>query len=127
MRVHDVKDKILRAYILNMSEMVLKFIVADDLEDELRHRKDPVLDTVLDCLRRSVNRYEDPRYRRILYRLGVYALWGCVNDEAYTPFFFDFLGEILKNVPSGLVEGRRLPPEDWSVNRVWASRRTAKN
>ena len=126
-KMNDAKDRILRAYILNMSEMVLKFIIADDLEDDLRHLGDPVVDTVLDCLRDSVNMYDNPRYRRILYRLGVYALWIAVKDEAYTPFLWFLLDNILLNVPEGLVRGKLLDPESWSVNRVWASRRQAKD
>jgi len=125
--VNDVKDRILRSYVLNMSEMVLKFVIADDLEDDLRHLGDPVVNTLLDCLRDSVNRYDDPRYRRILYRLGVYALWIAVKDEAYTPFLWDFLDRVLRKVPEGLVCGKMVDPKSWSVNRVWASRRQTKN
>ena len=127
MKNHDIKDKILRSYILNMSEMVLKFIIADDLEDELRHKKDPAINVVLDCLRNSINKYEDPRYRKILYRLGIYAIWGCINDEAYTPFFWDILKELSENMPYGLIKARVVDPKEWSVNRVWEKKKTPKN
>ncbi len=127
MRVHDLKDKLLRTYAMNISEVVLKFVEVDDLLEDLWRKRDPVVDELVNCLRRVCLKYDNPRYQRLTFRIGVYALWVMVMDEAYREFLISLLWEIMNKLDIYDVSDRVVDPEDWRVNRIWRAKGEGKS
>lgn len=127
MRVHDVKDKLLRAYAMNIADVMLKFVEVDDLLEDLWRKRDPVVDELVNCLRRVCLRFDNPRYQRLTFRIGVYALWVMVMDEAYNEFLFSLLWEVLSSFRRYEIEDRVVDPESWRVNRIWRAKGEGKS
>jgi len=119
MKVHDVKDKLLRAYAMNIADVMLKFVEVDDLLEDLWRKKNPVIDSIIEVIQMSSLQYENPRYQRLTFRIGIYALWVCVMDEAYQEFLYELLWNTLERISLEEVKKRWVDPAEWRVNRIW--------
>ena len=127
MKVHDVKDKLLRSYALNVADVLLKFVEVDDLLEDLWARNDPVINELIDCLKKASFMYDNPRYQRLTFRVGVYALWVMVMDEAYREFLVQLLWEVLASFHMYEIQDRLVDPDDWRVNRIWREKGEKKS
>jgi len=119
MKVHDIKDKLLRSYAMNIADVMLKFVEVDDLLEDLWRKKNPVIDSIIEVIRMSSLRYDNPRYQKLTFRIGIYALWVAAMDEAYQEFLYELLWNTLERISLEEVKKRWVDPAEWRVNRIW--------
>ena len=119
MKVHDIKDKLLRSYAMNIADVMLKFVEVDDLLEDLWAKDDPVINDLIDCLKKASFKYDNPRYQKLTFRIGIYALWVAAMDEAYQEFLYELLWNTLERISLEEVKKRWVDPAEWRVNRIW--------
>ncbi|HHH79883.1 MAG TPA: hypothetical protein ENL13_03175 [Thermoplasmatales archaeon] len=127
MKVHDIKDKMLRTYAMNVSDVLLKFVEVDDILEDLWAKDDPVINDLVDCIKKASFKYDNPRYQRLTFRIGIYALWVCVMDEAYNEFLWELLYQIATSDMEFDLREKIVDPKDWRVNRIWRKQRERKS
>jgi len=123
MKVWGTTDKILRRFILTFMEYTLEFIEPKDLERDLRDKKNPFINGLLNQLEESIGKLDYARYRQIIYRITLYGIWIVFQDPAYTDCGIDMLqGLVLrfKDHPELLIVK---DPEEWHINRWWSEQK----
>jgi len=119
MKVWGQTDKIVRRFVLTFMEYTLEFIKPEDLEQDLRSKKNDFVNILIDSINESVGQLDYSRYRQNVYRPGLYALWLMFQDPAYTDVGIDIIQNVvlaLKDRPELL---KRRDPADWHINKWW--------
>lgn len=123
MKVWGTTDKILRRFILTFMDYALEFIEIEDIEQDLRGKKNLFIDILLDSLNEGIAGLDYVRYRQIIYRLGLYGLWITFQDPAYTDAAID----IIQRSVNKLVAHPELmvprDPAEWHINEWWQKQR----
>ena len=119
MKVWGTTDKLLRRYLLGFAELATEFIEIKDLENDLKGKKDPFIDLVLETLNESIAKYDYLRYRQITYRVGLYGLWGMFMDDAYNDFGRDIMINLAKHLQEHPELMKQKDPEKWYINEWW--------
>lgn len=120
MKLGGMKDRIMREYATGFVNMALKFLDVREIGEDLRKINDPMLNIIIDSLKNTIAGYDYQRYREIVWRLGLYALWIIWKDHAYADAGKDVIRQIvlkMKDEPEML---ERKPSNKWYINEWWS-------